>query len=105
MAKSISPENLQEVLDQNQEITLIDVRRKTDYDASPQKIRKADWRDPEKIGEWINTVPKDQEVVVYCVKGGSVSQSIADQLKNKNYNVKFLEGGIKVWKEMYGLTE
>jgi len=42
---------------------------------------------------------------VYCVKGGSVSQSIADQLKNKNYNVKFLEGGIKAWKEMYGLTE
>jgi rhodanese-related sulfurtransferase len=105
MAKSISPEDLQELLDQNQEITLIDVRRKTDYDASPQKIREADWRDPEKIGEWINTLPKDGEVVVYCVKGGSVSQSVVEQLENKYYNVKFVEGGIKAWKEMAGLTE
>jgi rhodanese-related sulfurtransferase len=105
MAKSISPEDLQELLDQNQEITLIDVRRKTDYDTSPQKIRKAHWRDPEKIAEWMNTVPKNRDAVVYCVKGGSVSQSVADQLKNKNYNVKFLEGGMKAWKEMDGLTE
>jgi rhodanese-related sulfurtransferase len=105
MAKSVSPEDLQELLDQNREITLIDVRRKTDYDTSPQKIREADWHDPERIDEWMGPVPKDREVVVYCVKGGSVSQSVAEQLENKHYNVKFLEGGIKAWKEKGGLTE
>ena len=41
--------------------------------------------------------PKDQELVVYCVKGGSVSQSVADALQESHPGAKFLEGGILGW--------
>jgi len=44
-------------------------------------------------------------VIVYCVKGGSVSQSVTEQLKQKQCKVKFLQGGIRVWNEMIGLAK
>jgi hypothetical protein len=33
----------------------------------------AEWRDPEKVDEWIKELPADKEVVLYCVRGGTVS--------------------------------
>ena len=62
-------------------------------------IEAASWYDPEKMGEWIDGVPKDREVVVYCVKGGSVSQGVADRLQKAHCRAKYLEGGIKAWTE------
>jgi rhodanese-related sulfurtransferase len=100
MAESISVQELQKTLKEERNISILDVRRKSDYEASPQKIENGSWYDPEKIDEWINEIPKDREVIVYCVKGGSVSQSVADQLQKKQCNVKFIEGGIKAWNEL-----
>jgi rhodanese-related sulfurtransferase len=99
MADSISVPDLSERLANNRNMTLLDVRRKNDFEQSPQKIAGACWRDPEAIVDWIDAVPKDQDVVVYCVKGGSVSQSVTAQLKQKACRVRFLEGGIKAWCE------
>ena len=98
MAESISVQELRKLLKENQNVAVIDVRRKNDLEASPQKIGDAPWYDPEKINQWIDGIPKDKQVIVYCVKGGSVSQSIADRLQNNQCSVKFLEEGIKAWK-------
>ena len=81
MADSISVPELSDYLVNHRNMTLLDVRRKSDFEQSPQKIAGARWRDPEAIADWIDLVPKDQDVVVYCVKGGSVSQSVTAQLK------------------------
>ena len=99
MAESISVQELQKLLKEKKNITVLDVRRKGDYEASPQKIENATWHDPEKMDELINGVPRDRQLVVYCVKGGSVSQSVADRLQNNQCKVKYLEGGIKAWNE------
>lgn len=100
MAESISVQELQKFLKEERNISILDVRRKSDYEASPQKIENASWYDPEKTDEWIHEIPKDREVIVYCVKGGSVSQSVTEQLKQKQCKVKFLQGGIKAWNEL-----
>lgn len=100
MAESMSVQELQKILKEKRKISILDVRRKNDCEASPQKIENASWYDPEKIDEWINEIPKDREVIVYCVKGGSVSQSVTDQLQRKQCKVKFIEGGIKSWNEL-----
>jgi len=100
MAKSISVQRLQQLLNEKEKPCLLDVRRQSDYKAAPQKIETARWKDPEKLDEWVDSIPKDQDVVVYCVKGGSVSQSVADNLHNRRYQVSFLDGGIKAWNEM-----
>ena len=99
MADSISVPELSDHLVNNRKMTLLDVRRKSDFEQSPQKIAGARWHDPEAIADWIDTVPNDQDVVVYCVKGGSVSQSVTAQLKQQACRVQFLEGGIKAWRE------
>ncbi len=96
MTTSITSQELKEKLN-NKDIQVIDVRRKADFDKSPETIAGAAWQDPEKVEEWSKTIPKDQEVVVYCVKGGSVSQSVADSLQKNHPAVRFLEGGILGW--------
>ena len=105
MADSISVPELSDYLVNHRNMTLLDVRRKRDFEQAPQKITGARWHDPEAIADWIGSVPKDQDVVVYCVKGGSVSQSVTSQLKQKACRVKFLEGGINAWRENGGAVE
>ncbi|MBU1565956.1 MAG: sulfurtransferase [Proteobacteria bacterium] len=78
---------------------IIDVRRKADFEQSPKTIAGAVWQDPENVATWSKTLPKDEDLVVYCVKGGSVSQSVALALKESNPKVRFLEGGILGWEE------
>jgi len=36
-------------------------------------------------------------VIVYCVKGGPVSQSTADRLAEKGFDVRYLQGGVMAW--------
>lgn len=105
MADSISTQDLARRLEQNSPITLLDVRRKSDFEQSPQTIAGACWLDPETIADWMDTVPKQEDVVVYCVKGGSVSQSVTAELQRQSCRVKFLEGGIKAWREGGGVVK
>ena len=99
MAESISIQELRKLLKEKQPIAVFDVRRKADYEAAPQKIGNAAWYDPEKIDDWIDAVSEEKDVIVYCVKGGAVSQSVADRLQKRQCSVKFLEGGIKAWNQ------
>ena len=97
MTDSISIAELTKLLVESRKTVLLDVRRKNDFDQSPQMIPGADWHDPEEIENWIDAVPKDQDVVVYCVKGGMVSQSVSARLAARSCRAKFLEGGILAW--------
>ena len=83
-------------------VTLIDVRRKSDIDADTSKLPGATWRDPEQIETWAAQLPKEKEVVLYCVRGGSVSNGVLDNLRGKGINARFIEGGIVAWKEAGG---
>lgn len=83
---------------------LIDVRRTADRDASIEQIPGAAWHNPEQITDWADTLPKDREIVLYCVRGGSVSNSVVEALQAKGLNVRFIEGGIEGWKAAGGAT-
>lgn len=86
-------------------VELIDVRREADRADDPQAIPGAKWRNPEQADRWIADLPKDKDVVVYCVRGGSVSNSVLDKLRANNINARYLEGGIVAWKQSGGSTE
>ncbi|MBI4964473.1 MAG: thiosulfate sulfurtransferase GlpE [Desulfomonile tiedjei] len=100
MADSITPQELKALMGSERKPALFDVRRKADFEAAPKKIGGADWLDPEKADEWTDEIPQNRPVVVYCVKGGSVSQSVADRLQQSHPDVRFLQGGIKAWTEL-----
>ncbi len=99
MTTSITVAQLQEELATKKNIRLLDVRRRSDYDQSPETIAGAPWQDPEQVAEWAGTLPPDSELVVYCVRGGSVSQSVARTLQERHPGVRFLEGGLAGWRE------
>ncbi|HEX7971046.1 MAG TPA: rhodanese-like domain-containing protein [Thiobacillus sp.] len=85
------------------DITLVfDVRREADYAASNETIPGALWKNPDKIDAWIGAIPRTLDVVVYCVRGRSVSNSVVDRLQAAGVKARFIEGGIEAWKTAGG---
>lgn len=102
--RTISPADLQQLLGRPGTAIVFDVRRKADYDADSSKIAGAMWLDPEKVGQWSTALPHDKQVVIYCARGGSVSNSVVDHLRGKGIAACFIEGGIEAWRTANGAT-
>ena len=47
---------------------------------------------------WKNKLDSNKDIVIYCVRGGSVSNSVVDALLAKGLKARFIEGGIEAWK-------
>ena len=99
MERSIKPEPLKTEISSK---FVIDVRRKVDLDASNEQLPGALWRNPEQLEQWAGSLPTDQDIVLYCVRGGSVSNSVVDALQAKGLKASFIEGGIEGWKTAGG---
>ena len=98
MKNSIRSEELKKLLEQNSgTAVVIDVRRKNDFEADKRLILGAQWKDPEQVDTWSKDLPRDKAVVVYCVRGGSVSQSVSAKLAEDQVQVRYLEGGLAAW--------
>lgn len=99
MERTIKPEDFKAITDH---AMVLDVRRRADLDASTETIPGAFWKDPEHIDQWIGAVPKSHAVVIYCVRGGGVSNSVVDRLHADGVNARFIEGGIEAYKAIGG---
>jgi rhodanese-related sulfurtransferase len=104
MPRTITTRDLKALLETGKDVTLLDVRRKADYDADKEAVAGALWRDPEQVEEWSKDLPKDKDVVIYCARGGSVSNKVLDALLDKKLQARYIEGGIAAWKEAQGNT-
>ena len=98
MNDSVTPEELEKMMAEKNTPRILDVRRASDRENDPSAIPGAEWKDPEKVAEWGKELGSG-EVVVYCVRGGSVSRSVQDKLREKNVNVRFIAGGFEAWKK------
>ena len=97
MDASINATDLRQTLRSSTAPIVIDVRRKQRFYESAYLVKGALRRDPERVDEWKSTLPRAASVVVYCVHGHEVSQSVAETL-----GARYLEGGIEHWREMGG---
>ena len=104
MDRTLTPEELKSLLSGPERPTLLDIRRNADYDSDKTIIPGAQRRDPEKIIDWRRELQKNKLVIVYCVRGGSVSNSVVDHLRAQGLDAKFIEGGIVAWKNSSGDT-
>jgi rhodanese-related sulfurtransferase len=105
MSKTTSVKELRRLLQEKRDVVIVDVRRQSDYEADSEVIPGAVWRDPEKVEAWGKDLPEKQEVLIYCVRGGSVSQSVSKLLSEAKVNVSYIEGGFAAWKEAGGEVE
>ena len=95
MEKTITTTELTGILQAGDPVTLLDVRRKDDFDKAPQTFANAQWKNPAEIDQWLPTVPADTEVVIYCVRGGSVSQSVQQRLAENGIKARYVVGGLE----------
>lgn len=77
---------------------LLDVRRTAIYEQSAAVIAGAHWRDPGDPSTWVQHLPGDRDVVVYCVDGHEVSRATAMRLRAVGIRARYLRGGINAWK-------
>jgi rhodanese-related sulfurtransferase len=105
MERTIAPSDLRELIAQAAPIALLDVRRAEDRAKEPTAIPGADWRDPLAIETWSADLDPNREVVLYCVRGGSVSNSVLDALRAQGLTARYIEGGLEGWKAAGGATE
>jgi rhodanese-related sulfurtransferase len=81
---------------------VFDVRIEADYAASSETIPGAMWKNPDKIDAWIGALPLTQDVVIYCVRGGAVSNNVVDRLHAVGVKARYIEGGIEAYKTAGG---
>ena len=103
MSRTINPNELKPLVEKKV-VTVLDVRRHSDFAADTVTVPGAQWKNPEQLAEWSKNLPKDREVVIYCARGGSVSNSVLDQLLGQGFKARFIEGGIEAWKTAGGPT-
>ena len=76
---------------------VVDVRRAGMYAQASTIIPGSSWRDPAMTDAWAGALPRDREVIVYCIYGHEVGRSTAMRLRAQGLNARFLAGGIDAW--------
>ena len=76
---------------------LLDVRRAGVFENAASMIPGASWRDPAAVSAWAAELPRDRELIVYCVYGHEVGRSTALRLRAAGVPARFLRGGIDGW--------
>lgn len=97
---TIPPDTVEKWIHQGATVTILDTREKVEYETShlPQSIHvgydKLQW-------DLIDTLDRDQPVVVYCSIGVR-SQNIGKKMKENGFeDVKNLYGGAFLWAEQF----
>lgn len=103
MSRTITPNDLKPLV-ASKTVIVLDVRRQNDFQADSVTVPGAQWKNPEQVAEWSKHLPKDKEVVIYCARGGSVSNAVLDHLLGQGIKASFIEGGIEGWKAAGGPT-
>ena len=102
MQRSISPQALQSQLAGKY---VLDVRRLAALAASSERLPGAVWMNPERVDDWLGGMPRDRDIVVYCVHGESISNMVVDRLHAEGCRARLIEGGIEGWIAAGGATE
>jgi rhodanese-related sulfurtransferase len=98
MERTITPDALKTLLAGEAPPVLLDVRRVEDRAKEPAGVPGAIWNDPAAIDAWAPGLDPDSEIVLYCVRGGSVSNAVLDALLAQGCKARYIEGGLEGWK-------
>lgn len=79
---------------------VLDVSWAEDLAKSPDMLPTAVHHDARQIAEWAGGVPKDREVLAYCVYGFQVSRDAVTELRRRGISARTLAGGIAAWRAM-----
>lgn len=94
MVKTIEPTKVEEILTNNEKISIIDVRQ--DEEVANGMIPEATHIPLDELPDRFNEIPKDEEHVMVC-RSGNRSGKAAQFLQEKGFSVLNMDGGMMKW--------
>jgi Fe-Mn family superoxide dismutase len=83
-------------------VQLIDTRPKHFVSRQLDIAEGVEWRDPERVGEWMGELSKEKPVVVYCAYGFHVGCKTAIALRDAGFDARYMNVGHSGWKAAGG---
>jgi Fe-Mn family superoxide dismutase len=102
----ISAEELKAALesDDDRRPVLLDVCQPRDLPRRFDMLAGASIHAPSALPQWIEQLPRDRPIAVYCICGFQVSGTAVKELRQRGYNARALVGGITAWHAIGGAT-
>jgi Fe-Mn family superoxide dismutase len=94
----VGVEEVRDMLAAGKPLQLIDARPKHFVSRQQDIAEGVTWRDPERLGEWIGELRKDEPVVVYCAYGFHVGCRTAVALRDAGFDARYMKVGHSGWK-------
>jgi Fe-Mn family superoxide dismutase len=102
----ISAEELKVALesDDNRRPVLLDLCLPRDLPRRIDMLAGASMHAPSALERWIDELPRDRPIAVYCICGFQVSGTAVTELRRRGYDARALVGGITAWHAIGGAT-
>ncbi len=95
MIKQLSPAEVKNILDRGENVRLIDVREKWEYDLA--KIENSELMPLSNFSQHFSELKPEDNLIIYCHTGGRSFQVCAYLVQSGFKNVSNLDGGIRAW--------
>ena len=91
-------EELKQKIEHGENVLILDVREKEEFDAAKDPIPGAQNMPMGKVFVEAaqGNLPKDTEIVAVCASGVRC-KIVAEELKERGYHIEELEGGMRSW--------
>jgi Fe-Mn family superoxide dismutase len=102
----ISAEELKAALarDEDRRPFLLDLCLPRDLPRRTDMLAGATMHAPTALSRWIEALPRDRPIAVYCICGFQVSGTAVTELRLRGYAARALVGGITAWHAIGGKT-
>ncbi len=97
MPKEITPHEVKRRLDAGDDLVLIDVRELEEVQVA--SIAGAQVYPLSQAHDWIDQLPRDREIVVFCHHGGRSAQVALALMQRGHTDVLNMAGGIDQWSQ------
>jgi Fe-Mn family superoxide dismutase len=94
---SITAEELLLARARGEPLQVIDARPRFHASRSADMMADADYRDPERVHEWMSELSNETPVIVYCSYGFNVGCAVTATLRERGFNARYLSGGLSAW--------
>jgi superoxide dismutase, Fe-Mn family len=100
----ISVEELKAALEHDDDCRplLLDLCLPRDLPRRRDMLSGASMHAPAALPHWIDKLPRDRPIVVYCICGFQVSGTAVTELRKRGYDARALVGGITAWHAIGG---
>ena len=102
----ISAEELKATLegDNTRRPVLLDLCLPRDLPRRNDMLAGATMHAPAALSRWVEELPRDRPIAVYCICGFQVSGTAVTELRRRGYDARALVGGITAWHAIGGAT-